>query len=91
MNLDKKKSLWRRLRIKYEYHWMDREYFFKKVPALPTWFMLHNSKEIERRVAEFNAEMEQFRREQHELILRLRKLYDQAQKEAAEKRNSNRF
>lgn len=91
MNLDKKKSLWRKLRIKYEYSWMDIRPSIIQDPAPPTWFMMHNSKQIERRVAEHNAEMEQLRKEQLEFIHQLRLIYEQSRRDAAEERNSRRF
>lgn len=91
MNLNKKIPLWRKLRIKYEYHWMDFRSPFRKPVAAPTWLMTHNAKQIDRRVAEYNAEMEAFRREQKEAMQLLRELHEKAVKEAAERSNSDRF
>lgn len=67
MNLHKKMPLRQKLRIKYQYHWMDVPSPFYKDIALPTWFMTHNATQIERHIDNYMALMEKREREDEEL------------------------
>lgn len=66
MGLRKKLSLWQKIRIKFEYSWMDHDFHFTKIIARPTWFMTHNNEQIERRVAAYNVMIEKNRKKDEE-------------------------
>ena len=87
MNLNKKIPLWKKLRIKYEYHWMNFHCPLQKVVAPVTWLMTHNAEQVDRRVAKYTAEMEAFYKEQRETIRQIRELQERILKE----RDSNHF
>ncbi|MDE7222933.1 MAG: hypothetical protein K2O34_04025 [Acetatifactor sp.] len=77
MDLRKKLTLWQKLRIKYEYGWMDHDFHFHKVIARPTWFMTHNIKQIERRIASYKVMMEKSLKKEAERQLRIKKMQRQ--------------
>ncbi len=67
--MNKRLSLWQKLKIKYRYHWMDiRHSLLFPQAALPTWFMTHSPEKIQRRQAAFEAQQEQVYREHKELM-----------------------
>lgn len=84
MSLHKKMPLWQKLRIRYEYHWMDTAFRFDEPIAPPTWFLTHNAKQIERRIASYNAMMEKENKEKEILIEELKQLLQKKQSELRE-------
>lgn len=56
--MNKKLTLWQKLKIKYHYHWMDKDTCIVVCcAALPTWYLTHSQKKIEARQAAYEAKM----------------------------------
>ena len=87
MYLNKKISLLRKLRIKYEYHWLNEHFPLEKVVAPVTWLLTHNEEQINSRVAKFTAEREAEMREWREGMRELRDLTEKIIREM----DSNNF
>ncbi len=73
-------NLWQKLKIKYQYHWLDQEYRLIEPPARPTWYMTHSQKRIERRHAAYIAKLERERQALQETIQELILLRDECLK-----------
>lgn len=59
--MNKQLTLWQKLKIKYHYHWMDKEYnAILRYAALPTWYMTHSQKEIDVRQADYKVKLKKF-------------------------------
>lgn len=68
--MKRKLTLLQKLQILYCFHWMDTQFEFFEVAAHPTWYLTHNQKQIDRRLAAFEAKMENYRRRREEIFQR---------------------
>lgn len=80
--MNKRLTLWQKLKIKYHYHWMDGGYSpFLRHAALPTWYMTHSQEQIDVRQAEYEAEVKRHHQEWAESVHLLKCLIAEYQKE----------
>lgn len=80
--MSKQLTLWQKLKIKYHYHWMDKEYTsILRHAALPTWYMTHSQEQIDIRQAKFEAKEKKARQEQLKSVHLLKRLSEEIQRE----------
>lgn len=86
--MKRKLTLWQKIKIKYEFHWMDTCYEFCEIAARPTWYLTHTQKQIDRRLAAFEVKMEEFRRQRTETAKRLQQIAEEIKREKIEREQS---
>lgn len=86
--MKRKLTLLQKLQILYRFHWMDTQFEFCEVAAHPTWYLTHNQKQIDRRLAAFEAKMEAYRKRKEELYQFLLEL---AEERAKQSQSENHF
>lgn len=82
--MKRKLTLWQKFQIIYGFHWLDTGCEFYEVAAHPTWYLTHNQKQIDRRLAAFEVKMEKFRQQKLETTQRLQALMEELKKEKLE-------
>ena len=86
--MKKKLTLWQKIQIKYQFHWMDTCCEFCEIAARPTWYLTHTQEQIDRRLAAFEVKMEEFRRQKAETAQKLQQLVEELKREKLEREQS---
>lgn len=86
--MKRKLTLLQKLQILYCFHWMDTRFEFCEVAAHPTWYLTHNQKQIDRRLAAFEAKMEDYRRKREEIFQQFQRAAEERLKQS---QSENRF
>ncbi|MCM1117865.1 MAG: hypothetical protein NC543_00665 [bacterium] len=86
--MKRKLNLWQKLQILFRFHWLDTQVEFREVAAHPTWYLTHNQKQIDRRLAAFEAEMEKYRKEKEIILQKFKEAEEEIRREKIERSQS---